>query len=320
MLLVLDLMKWLKKALGKSGRKVAAELVTKGYIAAREGRLESAQKLYHEAIDADDTLAVAYFNAGQTELELCKRDYAALNDAARVQRLSSAALYLSQGLERDPTHAQSSRTLARVRERQQAFVAAVAAWTRTRESLAAAQPPADPADLEEARREASRLQPFADLEAALSTARASLSSPHLDSVATALANLQETTERGAAAGIDEPPRLFTLLGALARKLGQLDQARAFFETASARDKHDLEALRELATLCRAAGDMKTSLSTSMAAYRLDPLDAGLVCNVGVCHLALGDLAQAREFIVLAAAMAPEDPIVIRAAAALNLAD
>ena len=58
----------------------------------------------------------------------------------------------------------------------------------------------------------------------------------------------------------------------------------------------------------------------MAAYRLDPLDAGLVCNVGVCHLALGDLAQAREFIVLAAAMAPEDPIVIRAAAALNLAD
>ena len=54
----------------------------------------------------------------------------------------------------------------------------------------------------------------------------------------------------------------------------------------------------------------------MSAYRLDPIDPGLVCNVGVCHLAAGDVVGAREFIDLARQMAPKDPIVVRALTAL----
>ena len=84
-------MKWLKKALGRTGRKAAEEHVTRGYIAAHEGRCDQALQHYNDAIDADDTLAVAFFNAGQTELERFNRDVAALDDLQRAQRLKTAA-------------------------------------------------------------------------------------------------------------------------------------------------------------------------------------------------------------------------------------
>jgi tetratricopeptide (TPR) repeat protein len=316
-------MKWLKKALGPlrsrgAGRKVAEDLVTKGYIAAHEGRLEAAQRLYVDAIDADDTLAVAFFNAGQVELELFNRDHAS-------ERLPVAAGHLLRGLALEPDHAPSWRTLARVQERQGEFAAAVDAWTQTRVRLATAEP-ADQLpqergkELEEARREAARLQPFADLEQALKAARAALGADvDVDAAVAALTSLQGTWESSEAAGVAEPPRLFTLFGTLARRGGAVDQARVFFETAIARDKHDLEALKSLATICLEQGDLKAALTSSMAAYRANPVDAGLVCNVGVCHLALGEVAQAREFIELAAGMAPKDPIVARAVSALAAA-
>ncbi|MDP2343697.1 MAG: tetratricopeptide repeat protein [Deltaproteobacteria bacterium] len=308
-------MKWLKKALGKTGRKVAEDLVTKGYVAAHEGRLEAAHKLYLDAVDADDTLAVAFFNAGQVELELFNRDHS-------MARLSSAAAHLQRGLALDAAHAPSWRTLARVQERQGQFAAAVDAWLQVRARLATAEP-AGPfsqergKDIEEARREAERLRPWAELEQALTSARAALGADvDVAAASLALSSLEEIWERSAAAGVAEPPRLLTLLGALARKIAEVEQARAYFEAAIAGDKHDLEALKALATICLEQGDLKAALTSSMAAYRADPVDAGLVCNVGVCHLALGELAAAREFIELAAGMAPKDPIVARAVAAL----
>ncbi len=318
-----EIMKWIKKALGKTGRKVAEGLVMKGYIAAREGRLVAARQHYADAIDADDTLAVAYFNAGQVELELFNKAGSEAPedvDDARTRRLLAAADHLRKGLDRDPGHAPSWRTLARVSERQGDYVAAVDAWTQARARLAVADPPADPTELEEARREASRLQPFAELAAVLQKARAALATEvDVDATVLALNALQATWERSLVFGVAEPPRFFTLVGALARKLGDLEQARTSFETAIARDKHDLEALRELATICLTQGDLKAALASSLAAYRADPVDAGLVCNVGVCHLALGELEQAREFIGLAAGMAPKDPIIVKAVAALGAA-
>ena len=317
-------MKWLKKALGplaskKGGRKVAEDLVTRGYIAAHEGRLEQARALYIEACDADPTLAVAFFNAGQVELELFNK--AGSDDDVRASFLTGAAHHLQQALALQPDHPPTWRTLARVHERNRAFVAAVDAWTQARARLVTAEPPADPQDLEEARREAQRLQPFAELEAALKAARQALQvDVDVDAAGGVLLALRATWERCApVVGGDgvEPSRLFTLLGALARKAQQTELARGFFEQAIARDKHDLEALKELATICMAQGDLKAALTSSMAAYRADPVDAGLVCNVGVCHLALGELDKAREFIELAAGMAPKDAIVLRAVAALS---
>jgi tetratricopeptide (TPR) repeat protein len=122
-----------------------------------------------------------------------------------------------------------------------------------------------------------------------------------------------------------PPGLATLMGCLARKAGDA-RARALLDEAVAADPRDLEAVRNLATLCLASGDLPAALRASQAAYRLDPVDAGLVCNVGVCHLALarvGDtvddeqMARAREFITLARQLAPKDPIILRAVAALG---
>ena len=45
--------------------------------------------------------------------------------------------------------------------------------------------------------------------------------------------------------------------------------------------------------------MDVALKHSMAAYGEDPSNAGLVCNVGVCHLGLGHLDQAEEFLTIA---------------------
>ncbi len=314
-------MKWLKKALGRTGRKAAEEHVTKGYIAIHENRLDQAQKHYSDAIDADDSLAVAFFNAGQTELLRFNRDQAALDDDARDARLAAAAAFLERALALEPVHAPAWRTVARVRERQGARAAAVVAWQKALAQLGVLvqEGRAEPKERDEAKKEIERLGPEADLERALDDARAALvaadDADAIDVRVAALTALLSTWERVRLLGVVEPRRLFSLAGSLARKAGDA-QARALLEQAVQTDKHDIEALKDLATLCLAAGDVRAALVASMAAYREDPVDAGLVCNVGVCHLALGDLEKAAEFIELASSMADRDPIVARAAAAL----
>ena len=76
----------------------------------------------------------------------------------------------------------------------------------------------------------------------------------------------------------------------------------------------LDARRELATLFMKAGDARAALEHSVEAYREDPSNAALICNVGVCHLSLGDLAQAEEFLKMAIDLAPENEIAQRLAA------
>ena len=314
-------MKWLKKALGRAGRKVAEEHVTKGYIAVHDGHLDQAQKHYNDAIDADDSLAVAWFNAGQTELLRFNRDAAGLDDEGRAARLAAAVGFLEKAVALEPTHAPSWRTLGRVRERQGGRASALAAWQRC---LALLGEGSEPKERDEARKEIERLSPEADLEVALDAARAALADVGDDAPTkaaaqtTALQTLLSTWERVSLRDVVEPPRLWSLAGSLARKAGDA-RARALLEQAVQRDKHDLEAHKELATLCLAQGDLKAALASSVAAYREDPVDAGLVCNVGVCHLALGDLARAEEFISLASSLDDSDPIVARALAALRAA-
>lgn len=316
-------MKWLKKALGRSGRKVAEEHVTRGYIAAHERRLDQAQQHYADAIDADDTLAVAFFNAGQTELERYNRDVGQLDPAARARRLDKAAEFLLRGLALESAHAPSWRTLARVRERQGRVADAVVAW----EAVVAHLQPGnadggiDDVGLERvlAQKEIGRLQPEADLQAAVIAARNALAAaapgPAEEAV---LEGLLATWERVRLLGVVEPLRLHGLAGSLARKLGDA-RSRALLEEAVEKDKHDIEAWKDLATLCLTLGDLPSALTASMAAYREDPVDAGLVCNVGVCHLAAGDLDKAAEFIDLASSMSADDPIVRRAVLALKQA-
>jgi tetratricopeptide (TPR) repeat protein len=310
----------IKKAFTKKGRKVAEEHVTAGYIAAHEGRLDAALKHYEDAIDADDVLAVAYFDAGQTELARFNRDVAALDDAARAARLDRALTFLERGLALEPDHAPSWRTLARVRERQGRMADAGRAWQRTSELLGAVDVAgvkdvaAHHKERDEAKREAARLRAYVDVDAAFAAATAALSGD-VDVDRVAAADALVAVWQRAADTVPEPRRLYALLGALLRKADPA-RARAMLQLAVERDRHDLDALKDLATLAMAAGDLPAALAASMAAYREDPVDAGLVCNVGVVHLALGNVDEAREFITLAASMAEDDPIVRRALASL----
>jgi len=337
--------RWLKKALGMTGRKAAEDLCTRGYVAAREGRLDAAQKLYDEACDADPTLAVAWFNAGQTSLERFNRDVATLDAAGRAERLRTAAAHLSRGLDGDANHMPSWRALARVHERLGRLDAAFGAWGRVEACLGMANPDVDGAvgsDLAgartEARRERARLKTAADLASTTRHVQELIGQDTVD-VAVAAAAVEalvagrataiaEAASADAADGADGAavvvvaPFLLTLAGTLARKAGDLARARTLLDSAVVEGPRDLEAWRNLATVCLAQGDIAAALKASQTAYRLDPVDAGLVCNLGVCHLAavdagLGSLDEAREYIELAAGLAPKDPIVQRAVAALG---
>jgi tetratricopeptide (TPR) repeat protein len=322
--------RWLKKALGLAGRKAAEDLCMKGYIAAREGRLDDAQRHYDDAVAADDTLAVAAFNAGQTALERYNRDAAALDDAGRRARLEVARNRLEKAVAVDDAHAPSWRALARVRERLGDVAGAVLAWERVEQHLHVDEGAPVAAVVEaraEARRERARLAPAAALALAVRRARELLASEVVDAAAAGVAVDALLAARAAATATSSPlpPGLATLMGCLARRGGD-GRARDLLDEAVAADPRDLEAVRNLATLCLASGDFPAALRASQAAYRLDPVDAGLVCNVGVCHLALAraadvvdeeQLARAREFIDLARQLSPKDPIVLRAVAALG---
>lgn len=334
-------MRWLKKALGMTGRKAAEELCTRGYIAAREGRLDAAQKLYDDACDADPTLAVAWFNAGQTALERFNRDVAALDDAGRADRLRTAAGHLSRGLDGDANHMPSWRALARVHERLGRLDAAFGAWGRVEACLGMPHPDAAAVAIDlvaartEARRERARLKTAADLASATRHVQELIGQDAVDAAvaaaavealvvgrANAMAEGAADGADGADGGVVVSPFLLTLAGTLARKAGDLERARFLLDGAVADDAKDLEAWRNLATVCLAQGDIAAALKASQTAYRLDPVDAGLVCNLGVCHLAavdvgLGSVDEAREYIELAARLAPKDPIVLRAMAALT---
>lgn len=75
--------------------------------------------------------------------------------------------------------------------------------------------------------------------------------------------------------------------------------------------------KELASLHFHGGQPDLALPHARAAYETDPTNAALVCNVGVCHLATGDLKEAREFLLIAKGLAPRDPIVLDAFKALD---
>ncbi len=319
-------MRWLKKALGMSGRKVAEDLCTKGYVAAREGRLDAAQKLYDDAVDADPTLAVASFNAGQTALERYNRDAATLSADVKRARLAEALAHLRRAVDVDGDHAPSWRALARVYERLAKPADAAAAWGRVEVALAN-DSDGDAAERQaarnEARRERERLKPAADVANAIDDVRAAIAAADIDEAAASAAIDVAVAAIAAAAGTDTvvSPGVNSLLGTLGRRVKH-PQTRGFFEAAIAANAGDIEAHKNLATICLEAGELGAALKASVAAYRLDPVDAGLVCNVGVVHLAMveagqGDLSAAREFITLAGQLSPKDAIVQRALVALE---
>jgi predicted Zn-dependent protease len=301
--------KWWKRALGLQGRDRATALVTEGYVHARSGRVDDARRSYEAAVDADDTLAVAHLNLGLARLDLYNRDRAELDDDARRSQLDSIAASLKSALSLDEKTPVGWRALANVEERRAQFAAADDAWAKV-ESLLPADDVADRAEAKSAR---NGLEKRALADRARARALSALDVHTLDEAArkSALAELVQVA--------DDVVRGYALAGSLARRLRDRVLARSLLEQAVARDPGDVEALRELASVALEDEDYVRALSASMDAYRALPTDAGLVCNVGVCHLYLGDLTQAEEFIELAHRLEPKDMIVLRARDALGRA-
>jgi Flp pilus assembly protein TadD len=162
------------------------------------------------------------------------------------------------------------------------------------------------------------LKPAAELASTLHTATTLLGADDVDADAAGAAIDALLLARDAAlvVGLVVPAHTLVVAGGLARRSADLERARTLFEASLVEHPRDLEALRNLATVCQGLGDVQAALRASMQAYRLDPTDAGLVCNVGVCHLAAGTLSSAREYVDLARQLAPKDPIVLRAVAAV----
>ena len=217
-------------------------------------------------------------------------------------------------------HAPSWRALARVQERLGQVENAEASWARVERCLLGGIELTleDRDALALARTERQRLKPAAELAATLQATTTLLGTGDVDADAAraAIDALMHARDAALAVGLAVPAHALVVAGSLARKSVDLHRARTLFEAALVESHRDLETLRNLATVCQGLGDVQAALRASMQAYRLDPTDAGLVCNVGVCHLAAGTLSSAREYVDLARQLAPKDPIVLRALAAV----
>ncbi len=295
-------MKWLKRALGKD---YAEKQVTAGVVHAREGRLSDAIACYQNAIEADETFAVAHLDAGLARLDAFNAQAAALDDEAVQLALVSITQQLELALRLDDTSLVGWRALAHVQARRHNFHDAHEAWKRVRERAAADTPSAAEAD-----RALKDLADKAVVDRCRKRAISAATDTDVDAQRTALDELvvllaRLPVERG-----------WAIAGALARRTDD-PRAHAFLSKAIESDAHDVDAVRDLAGVCLSARDFSAALRWSMAAYRARPTDAALVCNVGVCHLGLDDLTRAEEFIELAQRLEPKDPIVLRAVAALK---
>ncbi|MBI1944196.1 MAG: tetratricopeptide repeat protein [Deltaproteobacteria bacterium] len=288
-------------------RKKAERLVTEGYVHFREGRLDEALSRYEAARKADHGLAVAHLDAGLCRLDLYNRDAARLDAAAREAALSAAAEALDAAVAHDPTSWRGWRALANVLERRLQWAAAEDAWAKV-----VTHAPADGTERAEAQRAVAALAHKAAADRARQGALAALKDDRS-------ADAQRAAATALVPFLDEAtivPRARALAGTLWRRAGELGEARRLLEAAVVEDADDVEALRELASVCLAQGDLDAALRASLDAYRRQPTDAGLVCNVGVCHLGLGALDEAAEYIDIAARLDPDDPIIQRAKEAL----
>lgn len=304
-------MGWLKKLLGKAGRERAAALVAEGVSEAHAGRLEEAAARYAAAVDADPDYALAHLNLALARMDLYNAASTTLSAEDRRARLLEIESSLERALALDASLLGGWRCLGHVAARLGHDPRAEEAFTHLLEVA-----PEDFPHRAEARASLAEVAPRAR------RARAVEDVLRLAMDEEAPSDALQSGIDGLAPFVDDPElplAAHAARGALLRRLGRSDEAQAAYEACLAKDAGHVEARRALATLHLQAGDLKRALEHSVEAYRADPNDAGLVCNVGVCWLGLGDVEKAAEYIEIARGLAPKDPIVQRAWSALEAA-
>lgn len=303
-------MRWLKNLFRKEpNTEEAARHLSLGVAFAQKGRFEEALLAYRKAREADPSYALAHLNEALALQDLYNANSASLDDEERQERLHAIRDALDRALELDDTLLVGWRALGHVSRRVGDYVRSEEAFKKL-VSLA----PDDFPHLEEARRELRAVAQRAERQRVLQNAF----DVALDRGAEA-AQMREAFERLEPLLLhpEVPDDAFWAAGVLLRRLDDTTGAREMLEACLARAPRHVRAHRELATLCMQAGDARAALEHSVEAYREDPSNPALLSNVGVCHLTLGDFAQAEEFLRMAMGLAPDDPIVQRAWAAFE---
>lgn len=279
----------------------AARLVADGVACAREGKLDEALRLYRRAVRADATYPLAHLNVGLALQDLYNREHTELDDAQRQVRLDTIAVALDEARLLDESLAPAYSAHGYVMQ----------ALGRDRDALA---------DFErflEMAPEADKLRPTVLRDAAQVRERVDKRERRERAVravqdeATVGDALQEACVQLELALQETPDdrELWWALGVGRRRQGDAAPAVLAFTRLAELDPEGAEAPRELSSLAFKARQLDAALRHARRAYELQPTDAGVVCNLGVCHLELGDLERAREFIELAHELDPEDPIV-----------
>jgi len=334
----------LKKLLGGSAERRAVErasmLVQEGYVLARTGKLTPALAKYDEACTVAPNYGLAFLNRALCRQDLFNVKSRVWSSADRIETLVRIADDLERAVTLLPDDIAAWRCLGHVSRRLCRYTRADHAFSVVEERASADYP-----HRAEATRERKAIQPKVGKERALEAVLAllALRDAPLEDVQDALASIRPLVDeaRGAQrkpSGASAPPNtnvdhkgsvddviedgemlrvdVIYAAGVLERRVGDLVRAAEALAFVVDIDREHPGAHRELATIAALAGNAEAALRHATAAYQSDPSNAALVCNVGVAHLSLGQLAEAAEFLSLARDMAPKDPIVDRAWTAL----
>ncbi|MBI5497512.1 MAG: tetratricopeptide repeat protein [Deltaproteobacteria bacterium] len=301
---------FLKRLFGMRDPRRAANLVAEGVVAARAGDLPAALACYQKALSADDTYPLAHLNVALALQDLYNADREGLTEADSTGRFALMADHLRRALELDPRLTPGLRALGHVERALGNYVEARDAFARYLEAADAQDPHRE--------RVEQMLVEVTDKALLLEHARVGLAvAEHAaDSDENARA---DALQRLAAVMEREPARaeLHWAVGVLKRAGKDLPGAVASLQKALEVDPACVPAHKELAGLYFHGNNAAAALPHARASFDADPTNAAVVCNLGVCHLALGQLEQAAEFVFLARDLSPKDPIIVDAVRAVE---
>ena len=287
-------------------------LVSDGVVAAESGKLAHAMELYQQALSWAPQHVLARSNMGLSLMDEYNSNFEAWDRHRRSAHLNLTLDNLEEAIELGANRVAVWRATGHVRWRLSQFRGAAEAFEQTLSLLEDLEGDTHDA-VSELEGHLSELQPLVERGSVAEDPRWIDEGPHPTSLHQALSTLEELQP----AELEEV--LFLWMRAFKLQLENVQEAVALFEQALELGGPHLDAHRELAQLFMAADSPESALEHSVAAYKLQPRNAGLVCNVGVCHLSLGDLKNAKEFIDLAHGMAPENGIIHKAQEALAAA-
>ena len=293
----------------------ADDLVHDGVVQAENGDLSQAVALYQDALKWCPDHVLARSNMGLSLMDEYNANFGSWDSKRRLAHLHLTMDNLDEAIGLGADRVAVWRAAGHIRWRLSQFAGAVEAFERALELLDGDDEQAQ--SKEELENNIEELQPLVQRSQNIHDVRKVVDDKEasVDACQGAIDALDELVPEDA----DEQGFFCWMRGVLCRRLGEMDAAeKAFLEALESQNSH-FDAHRELAQIYMLKEAHDEALLHSVAAYKLKPRDAGLVCNVGVCYLALDDFDKAKEYMELAHGMDPENGIINSAREALAAA-